>query len=278
MKRIKSILICGLVLALTGLTTLLVAASGDRNAKAIVRSVIGDVTYQAVAGGPFLPLKVNMELAPHTVLKSGPGANAYLQVNGFTSTVKLEEKTTITLSKMENLGAGDSSTDLKLDGGQVLGKVKKLSANSDYKVAVPNGVAGIRGTDFQVSVTYDASGNNFTVVFTSVTGTIVCSVKLPVGQLGQDTRTLIDGQSWTVTGNSSGDTLVINQPQTLDPAAYAAILIAFQTFPPPPPPTGGNPPPPPPPGTQLPPNTGGTYTGDNPAATGGTTTGGGTGD
>jgi hypothetical protein len=139
-------------------------------------------------------------------------------------------------------------------------------------------VAGIRGTDFQVSVTYDASGNNFTVVFTSVTGTIVCSVKLPVGQLGQDTRTLIDGQSWTVTGNSSGDTLVINQPQTLDPAAYAAILIAFQTFPPPPPPTGGNPPPPPPPGTQLPPNTGGTYTGSSTAgASGGTTTGGGTG-
>jgi FecR-like protein len=275
MKRIKSILICGLVLALTGLTTLLVAASGDRNAKAIVRSVIGDVTYQT-PGGQFMPLKVNMELAPQTVLKSGPGANAYLQVNGFTSTVKLEEKTTITLSKMENLGAGDSSTDLKLDGGQVLGKVKKLSANSDYKVTVPNGVAGIRGTDFQVSVTYDGTGN-FTVVFTSVTGTIVCSVNLPVGQLGLDTRTLIDGQSWTVTGSSTGATLVINQPQTLDPAAYAAILIAFRTFPPPPPPTGGNPPPPPPPGTQLPPNTGGTYTGSNPAATGGTTTGGGTG-
>ena len=46
----------------------------------------------------------------------------------------------------------DTSTDLKLDGGEILGQVRKLSANSDYKVTVPNGVAGVRGTDFGVKV------------------------------------------------------------------------------------------------------------------------------
>jgi hypothetical protein len=266
MKRIKSILICGSALALTGLTTLLVAASGDRDAKAIVRSVHGDVKYQ-LPGGQFMPLKVNAVLDPQTVLKSTAGAEAYLQVNGTTSTVKLEESTTVTLSKMENLGAGDSSTDLKLDGGKLLGKVKKLSANSDYKVAVPNGVAGIRGTDFQVSVTWDATGNNYTIVFTSVTGTIVCQVNFPIVTGGQDTRTLIDGQSWTVTGSVTGGTLVINQPQTLPADVYAAILRAFDGFPPPPPPPGGGNPPPP--GTYVPPGTSGTYTGGDSGASGG---------
>ena len=245
MKRIKLILVCGLVLALTGLTTLVVAAGALRDTKAIVRAMHGDVKYQADGVGPFLPLKVNMELNAKTVLKSAAGADAWLQVNGLTSTVKLTENTTVTLAKMEAMGAAsdaDTSTDLKLDGGTVLGQVRKLSANSDYRVMVPNGVAGVRGTDFQVTVTYQGNGN-FTVVFTSVTGTIVCQVSLPVGQVGQSTQTLNSGESWTVTGNSQGQTLTINQPQTVPADVIAAINRAFGSFPPPAPPTGTPPPP-----------------------------------
>ncbi len=259
MKRTKSILICGLVLALTGLTTLLVAASGNRDAKAIVRSVHGYVTYQAPEGGPYLPLKVNMELVPRTVVKSGDGAEAFLQVNGSTSMVKVAERTTLVLRKMEDLGAGDTSTDLKLDGGSVLAKVKKLSANSDYRVTVLNGVAGIRGTDYQVTATFEGNGS-WTIVFTSVTGPITCSVNLPAGQNGQDTRTLIDGESWTVTADAQGQTLVINPPVTLPPVVYAAILKAFEGFPAPPPPS---PPTPPLVGPYIPPNESPSETGGN---------------
>jgi len=206
MKRIKLILVCGLVLALAGLTTLLVAAGAPRGTKATVRSVVGDVTYQAEGSGPFLPLRVNQELTEKTVLKSGPGANAYLQVNGFTSTVRLAESTTVTLATMTATGPGlaaDTSTDLKLDGGSLLGSVRKLSANSDYKVSVPNGVAGIRGTDFQVSVNIQANGT-ITIVFTSVTGTVFCQVNPPAGSTAAAaSRTLTTGQSWTVTGTAT---------------------------------------------------------------------------
>ncbi|MGD0413349.1 MAG: FecR domain-containing protein [Verrucomicrobiota bacterium] len=202
MKRTKLILVCGLVLALTGLTTLLVAAGAQKDQKAIVRSVVGDVQYQVDGMGPFLALRVNMELNPKTVLKSGRGASAYLQVNGVTSVVKLTENTTVTLSTMTATGPGldaDKSTDLKLDGGTILGQVKKLSANSDYKVTVPNGVAGIRGTDFQVTVT--VQNGTVTVTFTSQTGTIFCQVTPAAGQTQeQSSRTLTSGQSWTVTG------------------------------------------------------------------------------
>ncbi len=246
MKRIKLILVCGLVLALTGLTTLVVAGGGPREMKATVRSVVGNVTYQVDGVGPFLPLKVNMDLNQNTVLKSGPGASAYLQVNGYTSTVKLTDNTTVTLAKMMATGAGadaDSTTNLKLDGGTILGKVKKLSANSDYSVTVPNGTAGIRGTDFQVTVTYTGQGN-FTVQFTSVTGTLVCQVNLPPGgPTGVDTRTLTSGQTWTVTGTTSTvngtTTMVITPPAPTPPAVAAAIAAAMTTFSAPPTTGGG---------------------------------------
>ena len=267
MKRIKLILVCGVVLAFAGVATMVVAAGAQRSAKAIVRSVHGDVTYQMDGVGPFLPLKPNMELTEKTVLKSGPDADAYLTINGLTSSVKLGEKTTVTLAKMVAMGT-DTTTDLKLDGGSLLGNVRKLSANSDYRVSVPNGTAGIRGTDFQVTVTYEGNGN-FTVVFTSVTGTLVCQVSLPPGQTTGGTRTLNTGESWTVTGNAQGTTLTINQTQTLPAAALAALIQAAGQLPIITTPTTPTPPSPPvytPPST--PPSTEGGNSGGNPSTMG----------
>jgi len=263
MKRIKLILVCGLVLALTGLTTLVVAAGAQRDTKATVRAVHGDVTYQMDGVGPFQALKVNMVLTARTVLKSGAGADAWLQVNGLTSTVKLTENTTVTLSKMEAMGT-DTSTDLKLDGGTVLGSVRKLSANSDYQVTVPKGTAGIRGTDFQVTVTFMGNGV-YTIQFTSVTGTVVCQVTVPQGQVG--TETLTAGQQWTVTVSTTGPNVTITAPVTLPPGLIDKIIQNMP--PPPPPPTGVTPPPAPP--VVVPPTTSGPDTG-NPSPTGGTTT------
>jgi hypothetical protein len=236
MKRIKLILVCGAVLAFTGLATLVVAAGAQIDARALVRSVVGSVTYQADGTGPFLPLKVNTELGPKTVLKSGPGANAYLQVNGRTSTVKLSESTTVTLTKMVTTGNGsdaDTSTDLKLDGGTLLGSVKKISANSDYKITTPNGTAGIRGTDFQVTVTVQPNGM-LSITFMSVTGTVVCQVNnVPAGTpAGGNTQTLTSGQSWTVTATVTGTTVTIAQPVPVPPAILVAITTAVSSLPP----------------------------------------------
>lgn len=247
MKRIKLILACGLVLALTGLTTLLVAAGASGDRTAIVKDVKGNVTYKLPEGGDFKPLKVNQELAPGTVIKSGPGATAYLSVNGVTSAVKIQENTTVTLSKMTATGE-DSSTSLKLDGGTLLGSVKKVTATSDYNVVVPGGVAAIRGTDWEVTVTYQGSGN-FTVTFTSGSGTVYCTVTLATGVAGQNTQNLTTGQSWTVTGTTSttGQTTIttVGNPTLLPPIAFAALQAAITELheivpiTPPPPPGGG---------------------------------------
>lgn len=218
-----------MALALTGLTSLLIAAGAERSMKATVRSVHGQVTYQLPGSTDWKPLRVNQELVEGVTLKSGAGAEAYLSVNGLTSTVKVSESTTITLAKMIKM-AEDSETNLKLDDGEVVGSVKKLSANSDYKVTVPNGVASIRGTDFAVSIHFTGNGN-FTITFTSVTGQVQCEVTAPPGGApgGQNRQTLNTGQSWTVTGNISGGvngtpvTITVNTPATTPPAVLAAL-------------------------------------------------------
>jgi len=237
MKRIKLILVCGAVLALTGLTTLLVAAGAQRDATAIVRSVFGDVTYQPAGSGTFMPLRANAELGQKTVIKAGAGASAYLQVNGYVSMVKVTESTTMTLKTMTTTGPGyaaDTSTDLKLDGGTIMGNVRKLSANSDYKVTVPNGMAGIRGTDFQVTVFVQPNGAGaITVTFTSVTGLLFCQVNPPAGTTPEQASKMLDtGESWTVTGNMDGTTLSLGTVGLLTPIELAALRDYFRKFPP----------------------------------------------
>jgi len=230
MKRIKSILICGLVLALTGVTSLVVAAGGEHNTKAIVRSIHGKASYK-LAGGDWLTLRVNQELSPGTELKTDADSAAYLQVNGYTSTIKLTESTTLTLAKMQEMGSflsPDTSTDLKLDGGKVLGSVRKISANSDYKVTVPNGVAGIRGTDFEVTVTVTANGG-LTLVFTSCSGDVFCQVNVAPGTPGLSSQTLTTGQSWTVQGTTAPNGITtLNSPTTLPPAELGFIVLAIE--------------------------------------------------
>jgi hypothetical protein len=218
-----------LTLALTGLTSLLVAAGTSNNSKAIVRYLKGSVMYQLPEGGDFKPVKTNQELDPGTTLRTGAGAAVYLSVNGLTSAVMMKENTTMILSVMTKTG-DDSSTTLFLKGGTALGSVKKISANSDYNVKVPSGVAAIRGTDWQVTVTYEGD-NTFQVVFTSVLGTITCTATVPQGFGGQSTQTLTTGQSWTISGTTQTSTTgvvttvvtTVNIPVTLPSAAVLAL-------------------------------------------------------
>lgn len=45
-----------------------------------------------------------------------------------------------------------SETQLDLQAGHIFGSVKKMSAASRYEVKIPNGVAGIRGTTYDINV------------------------------------------------------------------------------------------------------------------------------
>lgn len=198
--------------------------------KATVRSVVGNVTY--ATGGVFMPLKVNMQLPAGATIKAGPGASSYLQVNGFTSTIKVTEDSTVELTRMDVHGAGrdaDTDTLLTVKSGTILFSVRKLSANSRYEVHTPNGVAAVRGTDFQVTVAPLPAGE-VQVTYTCVTGQLLVSANVN----GQDgvIKVLETGQYWVPGEGDVKDVKVV--PISLMKALGG--VAPFHPEPPPPPP------------------------------------------
>jgi len=195
MKKIQAVVACGIALALLSATSIFAAEAGQ--SKAIVRAVHGSAEYYL--GGSWMPLHPNMELTAGTQIRTGADSYVSLNVNGFTSSIRVTENTQVTLDRMSMMGGSDSDTDtsLKLDTGTVLGTVKKLSANSRYEIQTPNGVAGVRGTDIGVTVIVKGDGT-YTITFSSITGELVASAVV-----GTETivKVLHDGQSWTVGGD-----------------------------------------------------------------------------
>ena len=91
------------------------AQTNERAGMAVIRSVHGDVEYYL--GQQWLKLRNNQELNSGASLRTSSNAECYLQVNGFTSTVKLGEATTVVLQKITQEGVfirGDSQTILDL--------------------------------------------------------------------------------------------------------------------------------------------------------------------
>ena len=62
-----------------------------------------------------------------------------------------------------------SDTELDLQKGKIFGTVKKLNAASQYLVKIPNGIAGIRGTEYELgaddsAACYESSAGGLTLV------------------------------------------------------------------------------------------------------------------
>ena len=69
--------------------------------------------------------------------------------------IRMESDTVLAIDKLliSNMGADAvSDTELDLRKGSIFGNVKKLSAASQFLIKTPNGIAGVRGTTFSLSV------------------------------------------------------------------------------------------------------------------------------
>jgi hypothetical protein len=199
MKRLVTVAAYLMVVVLVGVSSLRSAEPGKIPGKAIVRTITGTATYTK-AGGGTAPLKVNMELDPGDLVTTGAESFVYLSVNGLSSAVRVAADTTLLIKTMERTGTwreGTTDTSLDLRVGSIQGQVRKVSADSNYEISTPHGVAGIRGTDFAVDVVNNGNGT-YTVTFTSITGTVVASAVVN-GQL--QTKTLSGGEYWTVGGD-----------------------------------------------------------------------------
>lgn len=189
---------CGFAVAAV-LATQCVQAQAVKDGKATVKFVSGTVNY-AGADGVMKPLTVGTEISTGTTVQSADNTESYadLSINNRTALIRVTPGTTVKIDKMNSIGGTDTETALNLKEGTVLGSVKKLSKASRFDIKVLGGVAGIRGTDFAVTVKRLAN-DKFEVTFTSVKGEVVAVANVP-GRAQPVTNVLHDGDSWTPGG------------------------------------------------------------------------------
>ena len=114
-------------------------------------------------GSDWQPLQAGDLVKPGTMIQTATNSRldlvlSYGSAPGAGSTVRLRENTLLSLDKLAVLKTGaDVATDTQLDlkAGHIHGVLRKLSAGSQYEVKIPNGVASIRGTGYDISAKGD---------------------------------------------------------------------------------------------------------------------------
>jgi hypothetical protein len=211
---VNGLVACGIALAMV--STL---SAQSREASATVLRIKGTARY-TLGNNIWQPLSTGQVLRPGTVVQTsrdagsyvdlafgeGPGVVSTLAPNpaaitapgkgGTTSfrpstaqnTVRVMENTVLGIDKLSVMETGAdivSDTQLDLKSGRVIGNVKKMSAASRYEIKLPNGVAGIRGT------VYDITADGTIRV---ASGSVVISFVDPQGNV--QTRSIMGGQEY----------------------------------------------------------------------------------
>lgn len=167
--------------------------------------------------------KINEHIASRSELKVAPAPDSHLRdLTAQTATaqqnaIRMKPNTVLAIDKLTVTDTGVdavSDTELDLRQGTIFGNCKKLSAQSQYTIKIPNGIAGVRGTTFIVS----ANG-----AITVIAGNMVMVVVAPDGT--QTTVPLGPGQQWDPsTGKVSNLT-----PQEFAQAMQTAVQVITVT-------------------------------------------------
>ena len=165
-----------------GVVALIGAVSSAQAAevgKAVVRSVRGHAQY--AEGGQWLELKPGQVLKPGASIRTANESQVDLFLDQNGPMVRLVENTTLGIDKLNFEATGIETvmeTQLDLKSGCILGIVKKMAHNSKYEIKTPNGVAGVRGTEFDVSATSVARvvSGSMVVVYVKSDGTVITQV------------------------------------------------------------------------------------------------------
>jgi len=166
-------------------------AQGERAGYATVVRVQGIASY-SLGDGFWHPLVAGKKLVAGTTIRTGENGTvdvilgkqiAFPQSQGLPSSiapasdyavrglvsdkpsvqqnaVRLSPDTVLAIDKLtvDDTGVDTvSDTELNLQKGKIFGSVKKLSPASEYLVKLPNGIAGIRGTDYYLGTDRDGT-------------------------------------------------------------------------------------------------------------------------
>lgn len=122
--------------------------------QAVVRAVRGTAQYTTDGGSAWKKLSVNTRIGENSVIRTATGSTVDLFLGDNGPVVRVTEDTTMGFDKLTSENTGVEKvieTQLDLQNGRILGNVKKLAAASKYEVKTPLGVAGIRGTQYDIS-------------------------------------------------------------------------------------------------------------------------------
>lgn len=151
------------------------------------RAVRGSANYSNDKGATWKKLTVGTRLNPNSVVRTAPAStvDVFLGDNG--PVVRITEDTSLGFDKLSSEGTGLEKvieTELDLRNGRILGNVKKLAAASRYEVKTPVGVAGIRGTEYDISANGDVTvvSGSVVVVYILPDGTTTVPVTVNAGQ------------------------------------------------------------------------------------------------
>jgi hypothetical protein len=191
---------CGVALAMV--TNVSAGDAKERTAK-IVR-IKGAARY-STGNNVWQPLKVGEALKAGSLIQTAKGSSVDISfedaimplagkgggpskshMNQFLPTieqdmVRLGEDTVISVDKLTVVPTGNDEiieTELDLRKGRVFGTTKKMSAGSQYRVKMPNGIAGIRGTIYTLSAdgVVQVLVGSVVIAYTQPDGTVVTQV------------------------------------------------------------------------------------------------------
>ncbi|SRR5258707_10368864 len=207
MKSIRNVVhglvACGIALAMVSTLSAQTVTQG----KAKVVRIKGHARY-TTGNNVWQPLSLGDVLKPGTVVQTsrekgdfvdlvlGDGNAAFLsdssgepQVTTAVSYqpkteqnyVRIWENSLLGVDKLTAMDTGAgmvSETQLDLKQGHIFGNVKKMSAASKYEVKIPNGVAGIRGTTYDLTAegVVKVSAGSVVLAFVGADGTVVTQV------------------------------------------------------------------------------------------------------
>ncbi|MEO8426342.1 MAG: FecR domain-containing protein [Verrucomicrobiota bacterium] len=136
------------------ITTLVVSANAQtQQGEAKVYGLKGSADYSD-GGGTWMPLRVGKVLRAGSLIRTAAESQVDLNLKRNGPTVRVTENTTMGLDKLlfEMTGADVViETRLDLQKGRIQGKVNKTSDASKYEVKTPRLVAGIRGTEYDIT-------------------------------------------------------------------------------------------------------------------------------
>jgi len=166
------------VVALMGAFVVSSVQAGDVG-KAVVRTIRGSAQY--AEGGNWLPLSVGQVLKPGSTIRTANESQVDLYMDQNGPVVRLAENTTLGVDRLNFEATGVDTvieTQLDLKSGRILGIVKKMAATSKYEIKTPNGVAGIRGTEYDITATsvVRVVSGSLVVVYVKSDGTVVTQV------------------------------------------------------------------------------------------------------